>query len=266
MRLAAVFDWTGTLTTAREEAGNKWIGYALFNDAKQSGNIPRILRLVRAKYLTERRLEDYHKGRVPLQSVFETYNSGMAGLPVALIQEKAAQYARENAYQLDQRMLRPISRLRANGAQTGILSAAYDYVIKTTLEAAGYRDTFQHIIANTLEHENGRAIGLTLDAVYGHKAEIMEREFFRRRGFDPLHTFYAGDTMDDAPVADLLPPGHFIVPFLTPDDFRQHMASRYGAFVPENENDLEAYLSAHHMRQMSNDIGIATTAGLVNKS
>jgi hypothetical protein len=40
----------------------------------------------------------------------------------------------------------------------------------------------------------------------------------------------------------MLPRGHFIVPFLAPDDFREKMATKYGAFAPVTPNDLAAYL------------------------
>ena len=47
----------------------------------------------------------------------------------------------------------------------------------------------------------------------------------------------------DEPIAGLLPRGRFIVPFLAPDAFKEHMSAAYGAFVPESADELSAYLT-----------------------
>ena len=118
---------------------------------------------------------------------------------------------------------------------------SYDYSIRKILEEAGYLDIFEDIVANTMETEGDKAIGLTL-GIYGRKAEVLRTEFFDKRGFGENDTLYLGDSRDDEPVAEILATGNFIVPFLAPDQFKQEMASKHKAFVPESEEDLLKYL------------------------
>ena len=73
-------------------------------------------------------------------------------------------------------------------------------------------------------------------------ANLMESEFFGKRGLRPETTVYLGDTKDDEPIADMLPAGNFIVPFFATDGFRENMSRKYKAFVPENQGDLVFYL------------------------
>ena len=69
-------------------------------------------------------------------------------------------------------------------------------------------------------------------------------EFLQRRGWRPSGIVYVGDNAVDEPVAEMLPRGHFIVPFLAPSEFKQHMSTKHGAFVPETTDELSAYLSS----------------------
>ena len=90
--------------------------------------------------------------------------------------------------------------------------------------------------------KTGRVLGLT--AFYrDDKAGDFKAEFVDRRGLSPSEIIYAGDHSVDEPIAGLLPRGHFIVPFLVPDAFKEHMSAAYGAFVPESPKELSAYLS-----------------------
>ncbi len=246
-----VSDWNGTLTSSTEEASNKKIGYRMKDDTLravshgQVWKIPRLLKLLDAKKKTEEALAAYNRGEVPLSDVYEPFNSAIEGAPVDYINEIVDEFARETVWRVDGRLLRPIAALHEKGSRTGILSVAYRGVIKRTLAEAGYRYMFDHIVANSLERTaNDRAIGFTLD-IYERKGEAMKDEFFDTHGFRPEETIYLGDDLkDDGPVADLLPPGHFVVPFLATDDVKQEFAAKRKAFVPESEADLQRYLEA----------------------
>ena len=197
--------------------------------------------LLVAKLLTERKLDAYKRGEAHLREVYEPFNFALSGQDVNYITDIVDQFAKDTAYQTDARMLRPLREMHGAGKFTGILSVAYERVIQKTLEAAGHADLFDRIVANTLQEKDGKIIDLTL-GVYERKPEVLRAEFFKRLGFREHDTLYLGDTADDQPVADMLPQGNFIVPFLATDDFKQRMADEKKAFVPESEEDLLRYL------------------------
>lgn len=170
------------------------------------------------------------------------------------IQRLVEVFAREHAGDVDGRTARPLRRARERGDRVGILSVGLDYGIVRLLEEAGYADLLQDglLAANTLETDgNGLAKRITL-GIHGKKGEAMEQRFFRERGFRPEYAYYVGDSMDDAPIAKLLPRGHFIVPrfMLESPQFRDHekdAAFLYqvmddGARVAMNEAELDRML------------------------
>lgn len=236
-----VSDWNGTLTRTTEEASNKHIGYSLLGRSKRTLNLSRLLKLKKAKEVTEASLVAYKKGHLHLSAVYDAFNIALEGVPVKLIHRYVDEFAKATATNVDNRTLETVNSLRSMGVYTGILSVAYDRVIIQTLNEAGFPNAFGLVVANRLEAENNRARGLTLD-IYGRKARAMEEKFFRTRGFRPEATVYLGDTDDDAPVADLLPKGNFVVPLLATPEFKQWMTSKHGAFVPETAEDLKKYL------------------------
>ena len=190
----------------------------------------------------ERAKKRYDRGEIGLAELVEPFNrSILRGAPLSLIERAADAYGAQHASLLDERMLQPLSEAHARGSGLVIYSAAYDRGIRAVLDAAGLGGAFDELVCNTLEREDGRALGLT--ARYrDDKAGDFKTEFLDRRGWSPSGITYAGDTFVDEPIAGLLPRGHFIVPFLAPDAFKEHMSAAYGAFVPESPDELSAYL------------------------
>ena len=190
----------------------------------------------------ERAKKRYDRGEIGLAELVEPFNrSILHGAPLSLIERAVDAYGAQHASLLDERMLQPLSEAHARGSSLVIYSAAYDRGIRAVLDAAGLGGAFDELVCNTLEREDGRALGLT--ARYrDDKAGDFKTEFLDRRGWSPSGITYAGDTFVDEPIAGLLPRGHFIVPFLAPDAFKEHMSAAYGAFVPESPDELSAYL------------------------
>ena len=190
----------------------------------------------------ERAKKRYDRGEIGLAELVEPFNRTiLRGAPLSLIEGAADAYGARHASLLDQRMLQPLSEAHARGSRLIIYSAAYDRGIRAVLDASELGGVFEELVCNTLEQEDGRALGLT--ARYrDDKAGDFEAEFVDRRGWSPSGTVYAGDNAADEPIAELLPRGRFIVPFLAPDAFKEHMSAGYGAFVPESTDELSAYL------------------------
>lgn len=190
----------------------------------------------------ERMKKRYDRGEVALAELVEPFNRTiLRGAPLSLIEGAADSYGAQHARLLDERMLRPLSEAHAGGSRLFIYSAAYDRGIRAVLDAAGLGGAFEELVCNTLEQEDGRALGLT--ARYrDDKAGDFKAEFLDRRGWSPSEIVYAGDNAADEPIAELLPRGRFIVPFLAPDAFKEHMSATYGAFVPKSADELSAYL------------------------
>lgn len=252
-----VADWNGTcFRYPTDEALNKKIGYAVLDNAKRAikrGNVLQavdVARLLLAKYQLKKRLKDYKAEKIPIQEVYEPFNRHvLSGTKVSLVERATHQYARETNDMVDPRVLRP---LRKADARKAILSTSYDYSIEMLLKESGFDGVFDDIVANRLISDGETAVGFTT-GIYGRKPDILQNlqeKFFgiSRSGsgqdIRPDKTLYIGDSAeDDAPVAKILPPGHFIVPFFATDGFKQDMAVMHKAFVPSDETDLDRYLA-----------------------
>ncbi len=248
---AIVSDWNGTLFEyPTDEVQNKRLAYAVLDDSKHAvlrGRIWRIgdvVKLLKTKRELKRRLQQYYDGERHLWEVYEPFNENvLRGTSAGFVNGVIDEYARESADKVDGRVIRPIQRVHGDGKRTGIISVSYDYSIRRILEEADYPDVFDDIVANTLQTDGDRVVGLTLE-IYERKPEVLRTEFFEKRGLRENDTLYLGDSEDDEPIAEILVPGNFIVPFLASDEFKQRLASKYGAFVPENEEDLMKYLQS----------------------
>ncbi len=257
-----ISDWNGTLTSSSEADANKAIGYTMLADTKHDlkrGKIWRtgtLLKLVAAKKATEIALAAYEAGGGSLADVYAAFNVALKGEDPDYINGIVDRFARETVNKIDHRVLRPIAIMRNGGGyESAIVSVANRRVIEKTLRAAGGQHVaFGYIVANSMITNNGKVERLTLD-IYGEKPEVIDRFFFAgplnisgkrlESRFRPDNTFYLGDDpKDDGPVADLLPRGHFIVPFLASDAVKQLFAERHNAFVPKDEHDMEKYLRA----------------------
>jgi len=246
---AIISDWNGTLINyPSDELLHKKIAYAIANDLKSQlfkgefWKIVDVMKLVRTKGKLKKRLREFNSGERHLQDVYDIFNDEiLKGKPVKYITGIIDRFAKEFAKKLDSRVLRPIQAVHKEGASTGILSASFGYSIDRILKEAGYSRIFDDIVSNDFLVNEGKVLGITLD-IYEKKAEFLHSEFFDKRGLRENNTLYLGDTKDDEPIAKLLAPGNFIVPFFAPDEFKEKMASKYKAFVPETEQDLLKYL------------------------
>lgn len=248
---AIVSDWNRTLFEhPTDEVQNKKLAYAVLDDAKHavlSGRIWRvgdIVKLLKTKSELKKRLQQYYDGERHLWEVYEPFNENvLKGRPVSFVNGVIDEYAIESKDKVDGRVVRPVKTVHKDGKSTGILSVSYDYSIRRILEEAGYSGVFDDIVANTLETDGDRVVGLTL-GIYERKPEFLRTEFFGGRGLRENDTIYLGDSEDDEPIAEILTPGNFVVPFFANDEFKQRLASKNKAFVPESEADLLKYLQS----------------------
>ena len=246
---AVVSDWNGTLFKhATDEVQNKKLAYAVLSDAKKAVLRGRVWRLkdmvglLKTKSELQKRLQEYKEDKRYLWEVYQPFNDGvLKGRPVAFIKGVIDEYAKESDTLVDRRILGPLRLAHMRGVSTAILSVSYDYSIRRILGEAGYAGLFDTIVANTLQTEGSMAIGLTL-GIYGLKKEVFYNEFLQKRGFQEDSTLYFGDTEDDEPIASMLSPGNFIVPFFAIDEFKQRMAAKHQARVLENEEDMQLIL------------------------
>jgi len=246
---AIISDWNGTIIDyPSDEPLHKKIAYAIANDLKSQlfkgkfWKIAEIVKLIRTRDKLKRALQEFNSGERHLQDVYDIFNNGvLKGKPVKYITDIIDEYAEEFTKKLDGRILRSIQSVHKEGVSTGILSASFAYGIDRILKEADYSQIFDDIVSNDLLVNDGKVLGITLD-IYENKAKFMQSEFFEKRGLRENNTLYLGDTKDDEPIAELLSPGNFIVPFFASDEFKEKMASKYKAFVPEIEQDLLRYL------------------------
>ncbi|MFB6075901.1 MAG: hypothetical protein ABEK17_02040 [Candidatus Aenigmatarchaeota archaeon] len=239
-----VSDWNGTIFKyPTDEEQNKRIA----NEMKDR-SIPFhpfiLWRLKQAKYQIEERLDQYKKGNAELSEVYEPFNELVInGLDLDFIYDTLDKFAEENSDKIDNNILEPIKNNKDKFETLGILSVSNDYSIEKILEESGYGGIFETIIANHLIGNlgEGKAEELTLD-IYGEKVEVFEEEFLKERNCRKNNTVYLGDSEDDEPIAEILVPGNFIVPFFASYEYKNRMSNKYSATVPEDREDLENYL------------------------
>jgi len=252
-----VCDWNGTLFEPPTDEGlNKAIAYKKLSTSVwdtifgRIWKVADIISLLRSRKDIKKRLADYKSGRCPITEVYQPFNEHVVrGMPesdvvVAMYSyvEKLLKAANLEVGLVDRRITWPLRQLE-HKHRRGILSTSQKRSIRYALTLDHNPDLFlsEDMVANTIDRSDGIANGLTLD-IYGHKGEVFEDEFLRKRGYIAGETVYAGDTEDDLPVAELLPRGHFVVPFYATDAFRNMAASRYGAFVPKDQDEWAEFL------------------------
>ena len=246
---AIISDWNGTIFELEtDEKMNRSIAYAAKDYVLgriahgQVWKIKDAWRLFLTKGKINRALAAYSRGQVPLKDIYKLFNAGVLnGLPLDVFNAGMASYLNEHPHRLDNRLLPSLQAAHNRGIRTGILSLSYLQSIISLLEQNNASQIFDTIVSHRLASKDGKAIGFTTD-IYGRKAGVLENDFFRNRGLRPESTLYIGDGDEDEPIADVLPPGNFIVPFLAGDDFRQKMASKHSAFVPESPAELARFL------------------------
>ncbi len=242
-----VLDWNGTLCDMVDDTSvMRRIAVAILKGhfkAILSGRIDRVgavARFARGRVALSRAKKRFYSGEIGIASLYEPFNHDMLeGAPIHLVERVAPAHGREHAHLIDQRLLVPALAARDGGATLTIFSAAFDGGIRAILKAANV--DIDDIVSNTLENADGRAIGFT--AKYrDDKSGDFRREFIERRGWLPEEIMYAGDAEVDEPIAAILPPGNFLVPFLADERFEAHMRTTYEASTPEGPGDLTALL------------------------
>ena len=238
-----ISDWNRTITRDRDEKPLlKTIAVDLFK-----ASIP--FHFIRAARLLNVRAELeslYWQGRQDaefdfVREMFTIYNRKIInGLPISFIHRSVNRYAarRETQHKLDRRILRLIRSRHQGGKTTGILSAGYGYGIDRVLTVAGFRRHFDFLIANSFKQEGGRATEFLLN-IYKNKPQSLQRAL-RRRNIDENRTVYIGDSEDDEGCFEIA--RYPVVAFLATEELKQRCASRYKAFVPQDEKDLANYL------------------------
>ena len=172
----------------------------------------------------------YDRREVSLADLYELVNRHIirAASP-SMLERTADAYGAQFASRIDKRMVQPLADARARGSGLFIFSAAFDRGIRAVLGVGGFGESFDELVCNVLEQHDGRALGLT-KRFRDDKAGDFKAEFLERRGWSPSEIIYAGDGSVDEPIARLLPRGHFIVPFLATDAFREHMSRHIWRF------------------------------------
>jgi hypothetical protein len=219
--------------------------------------VGKLFRLLKTKTLLDETYKEIKAGRAEVKKIFEIFNENVIdGLPQQFIHSSIDEMAIIAKNDADERILSILKEERKAGTNTGILSAAYEYTIISILNLTQYgsENTFAYanIVGDTLAlNEDGSAKGFNL-RTYGKKADFLESEFAKKRGFRNI--IYIGDSEDDLPCFDYATSnnGKAILPFFLIDlqlkndqkatAFVENAVSKYGAFIPKDENDLGKFL------------------------
>jgi len=239
-----ICDWNGTLIEYPDERP------VLENTARDvfKASFPfhpfRMARIFRAR----RELEElYKRGRGDaepdfIRALFRVYNERIIeGVPVSVVLSSIEKYARKQQTQakLEHRVLRPVRECHQAGKTTGIFSAGYGDGIARILATGGYAECFDFIEADKLKATRGEAIGFGLD-IYKKKPQFLLK-LLQDKNLDARRVAYLGDSEDDEGCFEMV--GYPVMAFLASDELKQKFSLKYKAFVPQNERDLEDYLS-----------------------
>jgi len=236
---AIIADWNGTLILDRNETPilrNIAIDIAKFRFFRRPQDAVRLFRAQRElTKLNEEQRQDENFDFV--REMHRIYNEEIIkGIPMSVIRRSVERYAAKPEVQekVDLRILRLLRKYHDENKTIGVFSAGYADGIDQILRACGFRSSFDFIFADLLEEKDGVASGLLL-RIYKHKAPLLE-ELSKERGFDLKKTVYIGDTADDEGCFQLVK--YPVVSFFAADEFKKCCADKYGAFVPESEEDL----------------------------
>lgn len=184
----------------------------------------------------------WRKGKSTMRKFFDLfYRVILARELAAPIREKLAESAAESVNRLDHEMIQVFKEEKAAGKATAILSVGLEFYINHALKTAGLAETFDPVVANSLQEKDGRMSGISLD-IYGNKPKYVREQFIDRLGVPAEEIIYFGGSEQDHGVAEMLPPGNFIVSRHVPDEFSQQFVSKYQAFAPSSAEELRDYL------------------------
>lgn len=240
---AIIADWNGTLISDRNETPIlKNIAVDIAKSLFPFHPL-KLARLFKAQqelnklYQEKRRDEEFDFVR----EMYRIYNEKIIkGAPMSVIRRSVGRYVTKPEVQekLDFRILKILRKYHDENKTIGVFSAGYADGIDRILVASGYRDSFDFLVADTLEENDGKASRLLLK-IYKHKAPLLKK-MLEDIKIDPDETVYIGDSEDDEGCFQLV--RYPVVSFFARDDFKKHCAKTYGAFVPRSEKDLMEFL------------------------
>ncbi len=172
-----------------------------------------------------------------VRGMYAIYNQKVIkGTPMQVIKGSVERYATQEEVQekLDRRILKVLRKYHDENKICGIFSAGYGYGIDRILAASGYRDLFDFLVGDILVENGGKALRLLL-RIYRHKAPLL-KTLLAEKEIDLQKTAYIGDTEDDEACFKLV--RYPVVSFFAPEDFKVSSARKYGAFIPNSEEDL----------------------------
>jgi phosphoserine phosphatase len=248
VKKAKIFDWNRTIHPDKTDIQlHAQIGRRILLETIIDGEKPPYSRALRTAELgvgtieLTNALRRFKLGKITLGELNSIYNRRfICGQKTQTLEKVIEEYARRCCQDIDQRVVNAIRETRREDEIVGILSASIESSIKKMLEILKIEDLFNVIIANELIREGDVVLGIS-SRIYGNKKGEMER-FSKENKIDLDNIVYMGDCEDDAAIAPLLRRGGFIVSFMAEERFKNQMAKKYGAFVPENERDLIKYL------------------------
>ncbi len=240
---AIVADWNGTIISDRSEM--PILKHMAADIARHL--LPfhprKLLRIIKARQelnrLNEEKQRDQNFDYV--REMYQTYNRKIInGTPMSVIRYSVENYAAGSEVQqkLDYRVLNVLRKYHDENKKCGILSAGFDYGIDRILAAAGYRNSFDFLLADELVENDGKATHLLL-RIYGNKGAFL-RNLLNEHQINPDKTVYIGDTEDDESCFQLVK--YPVVSFFAPEEFRQHCTHKYQAFAPKSGEELEDFL------------------------
>jgi len=240
---AVICDWNGTLIADRNESPIlASIANGIFKNSFPLHPL-RMRRLLRAKEAisTLPREKPDDPGYNYSRAIIRIYNEEIInGAPVSAINRAMDKYAcmQQTLDKLDHRVLQPVRECYRAGKVTGILSAGLKYGIERILNAGGYSECFSFTEADEIRQKNGKAIEYPL-SIYQRKPGLL-LNLLKERALKANQVAYLGDSEDDEGCFEIVK--YPIVSFFTPEEQKEEFASKYKAFVPEDEKDLSRYL------------------------
>lgn len=240
---AIICDWNGTLFEDRyEDLFFKGLYKAVVFRSQTVINIFKLYKLWKVKRECEKL---YSNGQriaedqsYIIKRIVDILNTkALKDLSVSVLENYTEKYAKEAANRLDERLLRPLKKLREdNQLILGIISSGYRAGIEKTLASKGYYVDF--VEANDFEEDKGK-IKCFKFYIYTNKKAVLAA-ILGNSDIDRSEAVYIGDDWQDI---DCFKEIDFpVVSFLAEDSFKESCAKELNAFVPANENDFKKYI------------------------
>lgn len=245
-----IADWNGTLFADLNE-GKTW-EYVAWS------GIPRHPSLLLAAPKLYKLKDAYKRGEIDYDHIYDEFNrSVLSRMPVSEVQMRIAKYAKrpETQAKIDERLWRPLEQARReDGMHSIILSTGCHEGISKILDGrwpdASNLPWFYPFDAVYANHVVPDGSGSMFDykQIYRggdkHALLLLDEGSHIDLAGGPSRVLYTGDSQtDEACMAWVKENGGMVAaPFFADDDFKQHLARTYGAFVPESEHDFRRIL------------------------